>query len=125
MRTFCFYILILLSFAVRSQTYSDDAAIWIGVGGEKKLGDLDINVNFKSRISENVSQYGLGYVDIGLSYNCSEWLKFTVGYKYGKARQLDGSYNNRQRPYLALLLKKKFGQFGIVYRNLLQMRLTD
>jgi hypothetical protein len=62
----------------------------------------------------------MGYGDLGLSYNFNKHVKVMLDYVYGKRRRLDGTYKNRQMIYFALVLKKKFGQWTILYRNRIQ-----
>lgn len=120
-------LLILMSFfSVKGQDYEDDAAIWLNIYLEKKLNDkLDIHLNHKSRLSNNISEYSMGYADVGLTYNFNKNIKLLGDYVYAKRRNMDGSYGNRHQFYLALILKKKIGRWNFSYRNMLQTQVQD
>lgn len=120
------FILIFSVSKFTAQDFEDDAALWLNVNLEKKLNDkFDVHFTHSSRINNNVSQYGLGYGDIGLSYHYNKSIKLMGDYVLRRRRNLDGSYSTRHRGYLALMLKKEFGQFTIAYRNLFQGQYTD
>lgn len=115
-----------MSSSIYSQEYDDDAALWLNVYLEKKMNDrFDIHLNHKSRISNNISEYSMGYADIGLTYNFSKNIKLLGDYVYTKRRNQDASYGNRHQFYLALILKKKVGRWIFSYRNMVQTQVQD
>lgn len=121
------FILVALSAAnISAQRYEDDAAIWLNIYLEKKLNDkFDIHLNQKNRIANNVSEYSMGYADIGFTYNYNKNIKFLADYVYAVKLNIDGSYRNRNQFYLAVILKKRFGRLTILYRNMVQSQLED
>ena len=122
----CILSLIISCSVSRAQEYDDDAALWLNIYLEKKFNDkIDAHFTHSSRINNNISEYGLGYGDIGLTYYFNKNIKVMGDYVFRSKRNLDGSYSQRHRAYLALLLKKEFGRFTIGYRNQLQGELKD
>jgi hypothetical protein len=112
--------------SVRSQEFEDDAQLWLNLNLEKKLTDhFDVHFAHSSRINENVSQYGLGYGDIGVSYIHNDNIKVMADYVYRKRRNLDGSYSDRHRAYIAVILKKELGRLTLAYRYRFQAELRD
>lgn len=110
-----------------SQTiYEDDAALWVNLFFEKKLSDkVDLHVEFKNRFNNNLNDYGLGYADIGGSFSLNKQVKFQAELGYGKTRNVNGSYSNRYRGNVAIILKKEIGALSVLYRNQLQLRMRD
>lgn len=121
------YFLILRVSGIKAQVeYEDDVSLWLEVHVEKKVNDkLDIYVDHKSRISNNISQYSLGYLDLGISYGVIKWIKIQAEYGYGKSLKKGYYYSNRHRVNLALLFRKKAGKWIGMYRSLLQVRMND
>ena len=119
-------ILTMLSSVAYSQEYDDDAQLWLNLNLEKKLNDqFDVHFSHSSRISNNFSQYGLGYGDIGVSYARNKNIKVSLDYVLREKLNPDGSYSTRHRAYLAVLLKKEIKQFTFSFRYRLQTELKD
>src|SRR5688572_25985580 len=123
------YVLIIFIFSFsrsNAQDFEDDAALWLNFYVEKKLNDnFDVHFTHSSRINNNVSEYGLGYGDIGVSYARNKNIKVMADYVYRKRRNLDGSYSDRHRAYFAVILKKELGRFACSYRYRFQAELRD
>ena len=120
-------LLLLISFSfARAQDYEDDAQLWLNLYVEKKLGDhFDVHLSHSSRFGENVSNYRLGYGEIGLSYARNQNIKVTAGYSLRKRRNLNGTFSDRHRVYANVLLKKKSDRFTLSYRYRFQAELRD
>jgi hypothetical protein len=120
-------IILLLSGAkISAQEFEDDAGLWLNIYLEKKISDkIDIHLNQKNRIEENVSLYRLGYADLGITYHFSKNIRVMADYVFAKRRNLDGSYSNRHQGYMAFILRKKWNNFTFSYRNLVQTQVTD
>lgn len=109
-----------------SQEYDDDAALWLNLDIEKKVNDkFGIHFSHSSRINNNISEYGLGYGDIGVSYSHIKNIKVMADYVLREKRNLDGSYSTRHRGYLAVILKKEISQFSFSYRYRFQAEFKD
>lgn len=104
--------------------YEDDAALWLNVYLEKKLSKhFDAHINHKSRISNNISKYSMGYLDFGFSYNYNKNIRVLLDYVFAKRLELDETYSDRHQFYVALVLKKKIGQWTFNYRNMFQAQI--
>lgn len=124
------YILILAlhvtALSSYAQDYDDDAALWLNLNVEKKFNDhFGLHFSHSSRINNNISEYGLGYGDIGVSYSRNKNIKVMLDYVLRERRNLDGSYSTRHRAYLAVLLKKEISRFTFSYRYRFQAELRD
>ncbi len=109
-----------------SQEYEDDAQLWLNLNLEKKLNDnFDVHFSHSSRISNNISEYRLGYGDIGVSYARNKNIKVMLDYVLRQRRNPDGSYSTRHRAYFAVILKKEISQFTFSYRYRFQGELRD
>jgi len=123
---FSVLLLFSASLLVAQSDFEDDAALWLNFYFEKKLTDnLDAHVEFKNRFNNNVSDYGLGALFGGFSYEINKYIKAEAEYGWGKTRNINGTYSNRHRGNLSLTFKKKFGAFSVSYRNLVQIRMRD
>lgn len=106
--------------------YEDDAAIWLNLHFEKEVvKKLSVSLDFKNRINNNVTDYGLGYVDLGVNYSIFKFLKVQLDYVYGKSRNLNGTYSDIHRGAFSLFLKYKWRDFTVTYRNMVQMRFKN
>jgi hypothetical protein len=109
-----------------AQEYEDDAQLWLNLNLEKKLNDeFDVHFSHSSRINNNISQYGLGYGDIGVSYARNKHIKVMLDYVLRERRNPDGSYSTRHRAYFAVILKKEISQFTFSYRYRFQGELRN
>jgi hypothetical protein len=119
-------VCLLAAFNIKGQEFNDDAALWLNVYLDKKISKhFNIHLNQQNRINYNFSNYGMGYADIGLTYNLNKNIKFLADYVYAKKLRLDGSYNNRHQAYIAIILRKKWGQWSLTYRNMIQSQVED
>jgi hypothetical protein len=122
---FVLFLMISVSTS-RAQEYEDDAQLWLNLNLEKKINDnFDFHFSHSSRINNNVSQYGLGYGDIGVSYKRNDNIKVMLDYVLRQRRNLDGSYGTRHRAYFAVILKKEISRFTFSYRYRFQAELRD
>jgi predicted porin len=112
--------------AASAQDFQDDAALWASITLEKKISkEMDLYLSQKSRINNNISHYGLGYIALGASYELNKHVKVTGEYRFAKKSRLDDSYDNRHRGSVALTLKQKMGSFTFLYRNLVLAQYKD
>lgn len=130
MSKFLKYLSVLVFTSVLSnsyaQEYEDDAALWLYLNLEKKLNDkFDIHFTHCSRINNNISDYGLGYGDIGVAYARNKNIKVMLDYVLRQRRNPDGSYGTRHRAFFALILKKEISKFTFSYRYRFQAQLKD
>ncbi len=128
-RSFKYIFVLVLSFSLSNfyaQEFEDDAQLWLNLNLEKKISDdFDVHFSHSSRINNNISEYGLGYGDIGVSYARNKNIKVMLDYVLRQKRNLDGSYGTRHRAYFAVILKKEISQFTFSYRYRFQAELRD
>ncbi|MFM9943932.1 MAG: DUF2490 domain-containing protein [Bacteroidia bacterium] len=106
--------------------YIDDAALWIGFNLEKKINDkIYLHLSQQNRITENISTYGRGNIDVGVTYRFTKNIRLMGDYVYLKRPNPDNSFTNEHRLYAALILKKEIGRWDFAYRNMLQMRMKN
>jgi hypothetical protein len=109
-----------------AQEYQDDAVFWGNIYLEKKLSDnFDLHLNHQSRIHDNVSRYERASFDFGTTYHLNKNIKVLLDYVYMSKRRDDLSFGNRHRLYAAVILRKKFRNLSISYRNRIQGQFND
>lgn len=128
LRLFIFTLLLLSSInqLFAQADYIDDAAVWVGFNLEKKLTDkIYLQLSQQNRITENVSTYGRGNIDVGVTYRFTKNIRLMGDYVYLKRPNPDHSFTNEHRLYAALVLKKEVGRWDFSYRNMVQMRMKN
>lgn len=106
--------------------YVDDAAVWISFNLEKKINKhVYLHLSQQNRITENVSTYGRGNIDFGVTYRFNKNIRLMGDYVYLKRPNPDNSFTNEHRFYTALILKKNIGRWDFTYRNMVQMRMKN
>ena len=122
------FILLLFSYypLLAQPEYIDDAAVWISFNFEKKINkQIVINLNQQNRITENVSLYGRGNLDFGISYRLNKNIRIVGNYTFLKQPNLDLSYTSQHRAYAAVILKKNWEKWDFAYRNMFQIRMKN
>jgi hypothetical protein len=131
MISYRFYLLLFISFlpikhVLAQSDYIDDAALWIGFNLEKKINKhWLVRLEQQNRINENMSSYGRGNIDLGLTFKLNKNLRLMGDYAYLKRPNADNSFTNEHRLFASILLRKNIGKWTCSYRNLFQMRLKD
>lgn len=116
-------ILLFCSFLISAQNYRNDAQIWGYLSLEKKINKkFDLHFKLQGRITDNISQLGRGYSDIGIGFKPHKNIKLIADYVFTEKRSNNGSYKTRHTYYAALILKKDFRRFEFSYRNLFMCR---
>lgn len=109
-----------------AQQFNNDAALWLNLSVQKELNKkLSTEITIQNRINNNISQYGQGSIDAGLTYKISKSIRISGNYMFRENRRLDGSYSTRHQLYTAFTYRKKINSFTIIYRNRLQARFKD
>jgi len=118
---FCIYSVI-----GHSQNYTDDSQLWMYLKLEKKIHKkFDIHLKLQSRITDNISEFGRAYSDIGIGFKLNKNIKLIADYVFTEKKAKNGSYKTRHTYYAALILKKDFRRFEFTYRNLFMCRYKD
>jgi len=115
-----------LSYLFAQEEFNNDPAAWLSIRLEKKINKhFTIQLNQHNRINENLSKYGRGNIDFGMAYIFNKNIKIMFDYVYVEKRKLDDNYATRSQFFIALVLKKEFGKWTIIYRNMFQARLKE
>jgi hypothetical protein len=119
-------LLLLLGFFGFSQIYYNDAQLWFNFYLEKKITKkFLVHLNQQDRFENNISQYRLGYADVGITYKFSRQAKLLVDYVFtGKKRNTD-YFRTIHQGYVALVLKKDIRRWRFSYRNMLQVQFNQ
>lgn len=100
---------------------SKDAGLWATVGIEKKINkkfSLFIIEEYRQR--ENFTRPNLLYTQPGISFRPYDFLKISLAYRFIDKYLKDNSISFRHRLLLDITLKKKFGRFGLSFRERIQ-----
>lgn len=122
-------ILIGFAFATLDATAQvSDAALWTSINIEKKFTQrLSLGFTEELRFTENVSELGTIFSDIGLMYKFGPdgFIRTSINYRFSNKRRVDDSYSNRHRYYADVTLRKEFGDIVPMYRVRVQSQYTD
>ena len=119
------YIFCLFSPLI-SKAQNNDAALWTNVYLEKKLTKrYNVHLNLLSRFTENYSQLGLAYADVGFTYKLKKYINVNMDYVLLQSRRLDGTYKTRHQYYINMVFKKDLGRWRLSYRIMFQNQYTD
>jgi hypothetical protein len=109
-----------------AQAQNNDAALWTNIYLEKKMTKkFNSHLNLLSRFTENYSQLGYAYADLGVTYKVAKFMNVTFDYVYIKKRKLDGFYSTRNQFYFNLLFKYNIRRCRISYRTMIQTQYKD
>ena len=115
-----FYFLFFIT-VTYAQNYYDDAQLWLNIYLEKKISKkIDIHLNQQDRFINNISQFGLGYADVGMTYKFTKNIKVLADYVFIEKKRNNDTYKIRHQYYVALIFKKDFGYWRFSYRNMFQ-----
>ena len=107
-------------------TYSDDLALWMSLNLDKKINKkISLQLSQQNRINENISTYGRGSIDLGITYKLIKGLRIMGSYTYLKRPNPDNSFTNEHRFSSGLIYKKNVGQWDFSCRSMVQMRFKD
>jgi len=123
-------ILIIISFFVYSfnpaQQFYNDAQLWFNLYLEGKVSKrFAVHLNQQDRWAQNISQFDLGYADVGLTYKFNRNVKILADYVFAVKKKLNNSYSLHHQYYIALVLKKDVRKWRFMYRNMLQLQYYD
>ncbi len=108
-----------------AQQYYDDAQLWLSIFLEKKVTkNFFVHFNQQNRWVQNISQFGLAYADLGVTYKINKNIKVAGDYVFGQKRKNDG-FRTRHQFYVALFLKTEIKKWRLMYRNRLQLQYYD
>ena len=109
-----------------AQRYYNDAQLWFNLYLEKKVTKkFLVHLNQQDRWTNNVSQYELGYADVGITYKFTKNIKILADYVFTEKKRNIGSFSTRHQYYIALVFKKDVGFWRFSYRNMFQFQYND
>ncbi|MEI6851324.1 MAG: DUF2490 domain-containing protein [Bacteroidota bacterium] len=104
----------------------NDAHLWTSISIEKKIiKNFSVTVSEELRFSENITELGTFFTDIGLNYKINKHWRVSGDYRFTNKIRLDNSYSKRHRYYFDLSYRKKFYQFSILARTRIQSQYAD
>jgi len=108
------------------QIYYNDAQLWFNLYLEKKISKkLDIHLNQQDRWTNNITQYGLGYADVGITIKFTKNIKLLADYVFAKKIKYNETYLTLHQYYLALVIKKDVRRLRFMYRNMFQVQYVN
>ena len=121
-----FIVSLLAALTLKAQDFNDDAALWLSFKLEKKLGNgLSAYVKHQSRFNENMTAYGLSYLDLGASFKINKLIKLYGGAVLSRKDPFYELYQNRQRYYFSINLKHDIKKFELSFRNQTQLQIKQ
>ncbi len=121
------YIFVLLCFSANlySQT-TNDAGLWASVNVDKKLNSkFFLFFTEEYRVRENFSRTNLFYTDLGFGIKPVSFLKVSLAYRLIEKNVKRNYFSYRHRIMLDITLKKKYGKFGLSFRERIQVENRD
>lgn len=105
---------------------TNDAGLWATFNIDKKLNKkFGVFVTEEYRARENFTRNNLFYTDLGVYVKPFDFLKVSFAYRCIEKFQLDNSVSFRHRGMLDISVKKKFGAFGVSYRQRIQAEVRN
>jgi hypothetical protein len=122
------YILLLLFICLgfRSSGQVNDAGMWLDLNLEKKITPvLSACFTEEIRLNENITEVGLLYSDLGLSYKFGNKFKLGANYRFTKKKRLDDTYQNFHSWYFDASYREKLKPVNMILRLRYQSKYTE
>lgn len=109
-------LLLLLNVPVFSQV--NDAQLWTSIALKKKIiKPLSVSFTQDFRFTENVSELGSFFSEVGLLYKINKNWRISGDYRFSYKIQLDNTYSRRHRYNFDLSYRIKYYHFGLILRT--------
>ena len=119
-------LLLIFNLGAFSQIYYNDAQLWFNLYLEKKITKkFLIHLNQQDRFENNISQYRLGYADVGITYRFTKQFKILVDYVFTEKKRNTDYFRTVHQGYAALVFKKDIRRWRFSYRNMLQVQYNE
>jgi hypothetical protein len=119
-------LLCLVFPAGRTCAQVNDAQLWLSLNIEKKITSvLSACFTEEARLNENITEAGIVFSDISLSWRLGKRFKIAAGYRFSNKRNMDDSYDNRHRYYVDLNYREKLKPLTILLRTRFQSEYTN
>ena len=103
-----------------------DAGLWTSVNLEVKLvKSLSATVSEELRLNENVTELGVAFTDLGLSYKLNKHFQISANYRFIQKHRSDNYYSFRHRYYVDVKYSRKLKPFELSFRSRLQDQYAD
>ncbi len=103
-----------------------DAGLWLSVNLEKKIASrTTVLFSEECRMTENISQAGTLFSDLGLMHKWNKFFSAGFFYRFIQKRNLDASYSTRHRFYADVSGKYKTGRWSVSLRERIQSQVKD
>lgn len=124
LKTIFFAICFITAIDLAAQvSYYNDAQVWLSVDVNKELNDhFDLRFKMQGRMTENVTELGRAYVDVGATYRINKGIRLFADYVYGQKRKNNDTYLGRHVIFAGLILRKEVRRWRFTYRNMFQAR---
>jgi hypothetical protein len=119
-----FILSLFTTFTISAQSpYYNDAQVWLAVDVNKELNDhFDLRLKMQGRMTDNASEFGRGYIDIGATYRIRKEIRVFGDYVYGQKRKNNDTWQSRHVIFAGLILRKEIQRWRFTYRNMFQAR---
>jgi hypothetical protein len=117
-------ILVLAGNTLRSQV--NDAQLWLSANLEKKLtSSLAIGFTEEVRLIENITEAGVIFSELGISYRFLKRFKVGASYRFRMKRRLDDTYERFQSWFAEGSYREKLKPVTLVLRLRYQSRYAE
>lgn len=104
----------------------NDAGLWTSITAEKKITQsFSAYFNESFRFSENISELGGFFSEMGIEKKFRKNLSFALCYRFANKRELNNSYSPRHRYFFDISYRKKISGFAISYRARIQSQVEN
>ena len=123
---FVFMFLLFNTWCFAQSAYLNDAQLWYNIYVEKKVSKkILLHINQQTRFTNNVSQFQLGYADVGVTYRFTRNFKILMDYVFTQARRNQPYIATFHQFYIAPQFKKDIGRWRFMYRNMFQVQYNN
>lgn len=106
--------------------YMDDAQLWYNIYAEKTfLNRWQAHINQETRFTNNISQFQLGYADVGLTYKFNKHIKILADYVFTERRRNQPYFATIHQYYAAIQFKQDIGRWRFAYRAMYQFQFNN
>ncbi len=103
-----------------------DAGLWTSVNFEARVvKKLSFNLAEEVRFNENITEAGVIFTDVGLSYKINKHFQIAGNYRFTQRRKTDDYYSFRHRFYVDFKYEKKIKPFQFQIRSRVQDEYAD
>ena len=104
----------------------NDASLWLSLNVEKKITpSWSVLFTEEVRMFENITEVGVIFSDLGIAYRIDKRFKLSANYRFIKKKQLDDSYETRQRYYFDFSYREKLKPFMLTLRSRFQSQYAE